>query len=290
MHGWHDYLYMNIWSPPQYLGRLHPHSAGMLKEAVENTLVVRYNDLDEVEEVLARERGQVAALFVEPVAHNVGCILPKPGFLEGLRDLCTMYDVILIFDEVVTGFRHALGGYQSICGVVPDITVLAKAMSNGYPCAAICGRADLMDNFSSAGGPVTISGTFNANPVGLSAALATIEILEKNEVHHHIFKLGEMMRQGLADITHRLGIPAYVTGVGSTFVSYFLEGPVESFDDVLRHDADLFVAFTLKMIERGFFLLPMSPRRGYISASHTSEDIARTLEAANDSLKEVTGR
>ena len=290
MHGWHDYLYMNIWSAPQKIGQRDPHSTGLLQEAIEHTIVLRYNDLDQVEDTLKAEHDDIAALFVEPIAHTMGCVPPKPGFLEGLRELCTQYGVILVFDEIVTGFRHSLGGFQSLCKVTPDITVLGKGMSNGYPCAAICGRADIMDNFNSAIGTVAIAGTHNANPVGLAAALATIEILELKQVHPYIFELGEMMRQGLEEIVDRIGLKAHVAGFGSIFVLYFGEGPMHSFSDVLRSDADSSTDYARKMIERGFLIFPMNGRRCCISASHTINDITSTLQAAEDSLAEMATR
>ena len=288
-HGVHDYLLRNLTStPPERMGKLDAGSAGILPEALENTLVCEFNNLDDVERTLARHRGQVAAIILEPVAHNMGCVLPHPEFLPGLRDLCTTHGAVLIFDEVITGFRHHLGGYQALCGVKPDLTTLGKAIANGFPLAAVCGKAEIMDRFSTRpDGDTFFAGTYNGNAVGCVAALATLEILECEPVHQHVFRLGERLRQGLAEIHQRLGVPATVAGFGSVFLTYFMEGPIESYTDLLRNDAARFVAYRRRMIERGIFKIPVNLKRSHISYSHTDAHIDRTLEMAEDVLKEI---
>ena len=287
-HGFHDYVLLNLSSPADKVGKLDPGSAGMLPAALENTLVCNYNRLDDVELALQRNRGEVAAIIVEPVAHNVGCILPCPGFLAGLRELATMQDVVLIFDEVITGFRHHLGGYQAICGVTPDLTTLAKAMGNGFPIAAVCGKSEIMDRFKTRpGGDTFFSGTFNGNAASCAAALATLDVLEREPVHARIFALGERMRKGLAEIHRRLGIRATVAGFGSIFVTYFMDGPVETYTDLLANDADRFVEYRRRLIDRGIFKMPTNFKRAHISYAHTEEDIDRTLQVAEDVLKEM---
>lgn len=163
--------------------------------------------------------------------------------MQGLRRICTEEGIILVFDEVITGFRHDLGGYQRICGVTPDLTTLGKAIANGYPCAAICGKRGLMQRFATGGGDVFFAGTYNAHPLAMAAALATIEELESGKVHKHIFRLGEEIRQGLKEMIGRLGMKAYVTGFGSVFVVYFLEPPVDNYTDLLRSDSKKDLAF-----------------------------------------------
>src|SRR3954470_6101068 len=170
-HGWHDSVAMNVISLRENVGRKDPLSKGVLPEVIDATIVCRFNDADEVERALADH--DVAAIIVEPIPHNIGAVLPRPGFLERLRELATKHGTVLIFDEVITGFRHALGGYQSICGVTPDLTTRATALGNGYPVAAVAGRADWMEHFATAGGDVFFGGTFNGHPVGLAATLAT---------------------------------------------------------------------------------------------------------------------
>jgi glutamate-1-semialdehyde 2,1-aminomutase len=214
--GFHDYVLRNGLSSPELVGRRDPGSAGMLDAAVDATEVCRFNDLDDVRRVLDE---QIAAVVIEPIGHNSPGILPEPGFLEGLRALCDETGSLLIFDEVITGFRHHLGGFQAICGVLPDLTTLGKAIANGFPIAAIAGRREHMQHFNTtATGDVHFGGTYNGNAVGVEAALATIDELERGEVHARVFALGERMRDGLAAIAGEAGIPAVVGGYGSLFV------------------------------------------------------------------------
>ena len=285
-HGWHDYVCRNVASPPEKLGKLDPASAGVLPEALENTLVCRFNDLGDVERVLSRHRGEIAGMILEPVQHYSGCILPQDGFLQGLRSMTRDHGIVLIFDEIVTGFRHGLGGYQKLAGVTPDLTALGKAMANGFPIAALCGKAAVMDRFNTnPAGDVLFAGTYNAHPVGCAAALATIEILEREPVHEHLFRLGEKARKGLREICARLGIPAAVEGFGSIFLTYFMEGTPHHYEDVLRNDAERFVAYRRGLLERGIFKVPKNLRRSHLSFSHTDRHIDDLLNAAEDVLR-----
>jgi len=287
-HGTYDAVLMNVTSSSDQIGQPHPGSAGILPAVIGNTLVCTYNCLSEVEQILATHRNQVAAIIVEPIAHNMGCVLPKPGLLEGLRELTTQNGALLIFDEVITGFRHHLGGYQSICGVRPDLATFGKAIANGYPLAAICGRAEIMDHFSTRpGGDTFFAGTYHGHPLGCAAALATIEVLEREPVHEHIFRLGERLRRGLCEIHQRLGTGATVAGFGSVFVIYFGPGPFENYTDCLRNDADRFIDYRQRLIARGIFEMPANLKRAHISYSHSDADIDRSLEVAEDVLKEM---
>jgi len=284
-HGWHDYLAMNVITPREKLGMKDPLSAGSLEGALKETLVCEFNNLEDVAQAVQNNRGEVAAMILEPVPHNIGCVLPQPGFLQGLRELTRENGIILIFDEVITGFRHSLGGYQKLCGVVPDLTTLGKAMANGYPIAAVCGKRELMDQFNTReGGCAFFAGTYNGHPFACAAAAATIEVMEKQAVHDHVFRLGEKMRQGLKEILQHLKIKATVAGFGSIFLIYFLEGPIYNYADLLRNDQDLFVSYRRKLIDRGIFQMPMNLKRSHISFSHTDEDIERTLQASEEVL------
>jgi glutamate-1-semialdehyde 2,1-aminomutase len=283
--GFHDYVLRNVLSPPELVGRRDPQSKGMLDAAVDATLVCRFNDLDDVEATLAANPEQVAAIIVEPVAHNSPGLVPKPGFLEGLRRLCDREGTLLIFDEVITGFRHHIGGYQAIAGVMPDLTTMGKAIANGLPLAAIAGRRELMERYTThPAGDVHYGGTFNGNAVAVEAGIATIEQLEDGRVHEHIYALGERMRAGLREIAGRAGIPAVVGGLGSLFVLCFMEGPLETYDDVLRNDTDLFMRYRRELVARGVFEMPESLGRSHISASHSEDDIDRSLAAAEEAL------
>jgi len=277
-HGWHDSVAMNVISLPENVGRRDPLSKGVLPEVTEATIVCRFNDAEDVERALTEH--DVAAIILEPIPHNIGAVLPEDGFLERLRELATRHGTVLVFDEVITGFRHALGGFQSIAGVTPDLTTLGKAMGNGWPISALGGSAELMDMFSTTPGrPAFFAGTFNGHPPTAAAALATIEKLQREPVHEHVFSLGERTRRGLEELYGRLGIPAVVSGYGSVFLTYFLEGPVRSYDDLLANDVDLFVGYRRELMKEGIFELPLNLKRSHFSFAHTDADVDRLLEA-----------
>lgn len=284
-HGFHDYVLRNVISAPDRIGKRDPMSAGMLPAAVDATLVCRYNDLESVRAVFAEHGEQIAAIIVEPVAHNSPSILDQPGFLEGLRKVCDDHRALLIFDEVITGFRHALGGYQSICGVMPDLSTFAKAIANGYPVAVIAGRRDLLEQYNTTqAGNVTFAGTYNGSPVAMAAALATIEILETEPVHDHLYALGDRMRAGLRRIAADLDVPVVVSGYGSLYAMLFMEGPLHSYDDVVRNDTDLFVAYRKELVRRGVLEMPENIGRNHIMYAHTVADIDRALDISRDAL------
>jgi glutamate-1-semialdehyde 2,1-aminomutase len=286
-HGWHDYVLRNVISSSNLVGGRDPGSAGMLEEAIDNTIVCTFNDLDDVEQRVAEKPGGIAAIILEPIPHNVGCIMPKPEFLSGLRRLCDREGIVLVFDEVITGFRHHIGGYQSICGVTPDITTMGKAIANGFPIAAIGGRYDLMQRFNTrVGGDVFFSGTFNGHSSCLAAALATIEVLETGRVHEHIFRLGEKIRQGLREIVARNGYECTVAGFGSVYTLYFMkEKAIENYSDLLDNDSGLYVNYRRELMKRGIFEIPMNLKRNHVGFSHTDADIETSLEAAEEALR-----
>lgn len=288
-HGWHDSVSLNVISEPARVGHQDPISTGILPGVLDQTRVCRYNDLADVERAL-RDR-QVAAVIIEPIPHNIGAVLPEPGFLAGLRRLCDEYGTILIFDEVITGIRHGMGGYQGVEGITPDLTTLGKAIANGYPLGAVGGRADLMQRFSARpGGPVFFAGTYNGHPVAAAAALATLAKLRREPVHEHIFALGDKARTGLRDLFAELGVPAVVSGFGSVFVTYFQDGPVRSYDDLLRNDKDLFVGYRLAQLEHGVFELPLNLKRSHFSYAHTAAHVDQLLAATAAAVRVVLDR
>jgi glutamate-1-semialdehyde 2,1-aminomutase len=287
-HGSHDYVLPNTLTIQTKSGTTIDTnaSAGMLPAASASVLVARYNDLDSVRSLFTANEGAIAGVIVEPLLHNAATILPEPGFLEGLRELCDTTGAVLIFDEVITGFRHALGGYQSIAGVVPDVTTFAKAMANGFPIGAIGGRAEVMDHFNTArGGDVFYSGTYNGNGIAVAAALATIDVLETQPVYERIYALGEQMRAGLATIVARVGAPATVVGFGSIYGLIFVPGPVLTYEDVRANDVESFLCYKTELLERGVLEMPSgNAMRCHVSYSHTTEDVDRTLAAAEEAL------
>ena len=290
-HGWHGYVLRNGLSAPEMVGQRDQGSAGMLDEEIDSTLVCTFNDLADVQATVAAHPEQVAAIILEPIPHNIGCVMPKQEFLEGLRTLCDAQGIVLIFDEVITGFRHGIGGYQSVCGVTPDLTTMGKAMANGFPIAALAGKSAIMDHFNTnPGGKVFFAGTYNGHAGSVAAALATIEEMETGKVFEHIFRLGDRMRDGLRKIVNDLDLVWTVAGFGSVYTLYFMDGPAENYTDLLRNDDDLYVRYRRGLNDRGVFELPMTLKRNHISYSHTEADIDRTLEAAEEVLREMSGR
>ena len=280
--GFHDSVLVGTLTP----GRRDRGSAGMLDASVEATVVCRFNDLEDVERAFRSNPGQIAGVIVEPIAHNSPGIMPVPGFLEGLRAMCDREGTLLVFDEVITGVRHHLGGAQKLLGVTPDVATFGKAIANGYPLAAVAGRREHMERFNTtADGDVHFGGTYNGGAVGVEAALATLQHLERNPVHEHVYRLGDRMRAGLRAIGEEAGVPVLASGYGSLFVLLFMEGPLNAFEDVLRNDTALFGRYRRELIARGIFEMPESLGRSHISAAHTDDDVDRSLEAARDALR-----
>ncbi|WP_208810767.1 aspartate aminotransferase family protein [Micromonospora echinofusca] len=288
-HGWHDSVSLNVISAPDRVGVPDPISTGILPEVLDATLVLRFNDVAAVRAAFAEHGADIAAVIVEPVPHNVGCLLPDQEFLAALRDECTRAGSVLIFDEVITGFRHDLGGWQRISGITPDLTTLGKAIANGYPIGALGGRADLMDLFSThPGAPAFFAGTYNGHPAVVAAALATLTKLRDEPVHEHVYRLGDRVRAGLTEVFADLGVDAVVTGYGSVFVSYFMSGPVpRTYDDLLRNDAGMFIGYRRRLPEHGIFELPLNLKRSHISYAHTDADVDRLLEATRAAVADT---
>ncbi|MFD7432899.1 aspartate aminotransferase family protein [Streptomyces sp. NPDC059814] len=288
-HGWHDSVSLNVISAPEKVGGHDPISTGILPEVLEATLVLPFNDSEAVRRTFAEHGSDIAAVIVEPVPHNVGALLPYQEFLTTLREETTKAGSVLIFDEVITGFRHSLGGWQEISGVTPDLTTLGKAIANGAPVGAIGGRADLMDLFSTRpGAPAFFAGTYNGHPSVVAAALATLRKLREEPVHDHVFRLGGRVRSELTGLYERLGVPAVVTGYGSVFVSYFMPGEApRTYADLLNNDASLFVGYRRKLLEHGLFELPLNLKRSHISYAHTDADVDRLIEGTEAAVKAV---
>jgi glutamate-1-semialdehyde 2,1-aminomutase len=289
-HGWYDAVALNVNSAVGKTNVRDPLSAGSLASVLDQTLVVPFNSASALEQAFQAHGRDIAAVIIEPILHFVGAILPKEGFLERVRSLCSQYGAILIFDEAITGFRHALGGYQAICGVQPDLTTLGKAIANGLPIGAVAGPVDLMEQFSThPGRPVLFAGTYNGHPAMAAAAGATIAKLESESVHERLFMLGDRLRAGLKAVYHRLGVEAVVSGYGSVTITYFLSGAVTEYEDLLRHDAQLFVSYRSRLLQRGIFELPLNFKRNNLSFAHDESDIDRLIEATELAVGEVLG-
>ncbi|HYQ68654.1 aspartate aminotransferase family protein [Actinophytocola sp.] len=287
-HGWSDAVARNVISAPDRAYGRDPLSGGILAQAVDSTLIAEFNDLDSVTALFDRFPDRVAAVIMEPIPHNVGALVPTSEFVSGLRKLTEVNDALLIFDEVITGLRHSLGGYQQVIGVTPDLTTFGKGLGNGFPSGGVAGRRDLMEHFNGQTGDVLLAGTFNGNPIGCAAALATIGYLQEHpDFYERTFALGERMRTGLAEIVTELNIDATVAGFGGVFVLYFAKPPALGYRDLMRNNDEAYVAFHRGMTDRGFLMLPMALKRNHISGAHTAEDVERTLEAARDVLGEL---
>lgn len=288
-HGWHDAVARNVASAREKAYGRDPLSQGILDDAIDSTVIAEFNDLGSVEALYEAYPDQIAAIILEPVPHNVGALLPTQEFLQGLRDITTREGSVLIFDEVITGFRHAPGGYQQISGITPDLTTYGKSMGNGHAVAGMGGSTELMSRFSSAGGDVLLAGTFNGNPASMAAAVTTLSLISDPEVgfHDHVYRLGDRMRAGLTEITQRHSIPSIVTGIGSVFVTYFMDGPVSGYRDLLRNNDVAYAMFHRRMTDAGFVMYPMALKRNHVSGAHTEDDIDRTLEAADTVLGDM---
>jgi glutamate-1-semialdehyde 2,1-aminomutase len=278
-HGHADCLLVAAGSGAATLGI--PGSAGVPEGAARDTLVVPYNDLPAVEQALAG--GDVAAVIVEPVAGNMGLIEPAPGYLEGLRAATTRAGTVLIFDEVITGFRVAFGGAQAHYRVTPDLTTLGKIIGGGLPAAAFGGRADIMRHLAPLG-PVYQAGTLSGNPVAMAAGLKMLELLARPGVYERLDALGRRLGDGLLAAARDAKIPACLNRVGSLLTLFFAPGPITDYATAKTADTARFGAFFRKMRDRGVFLPPSQFEAMFVSLAHTDEDIETIVAAARASL------
>jgi glutamate-1-semialdehyde 2,1-aminomutase len=263
-------------------------SAGVPAGAARDTLVVPWNDLAAMRTLfeLPGNRGQIAALIVEPIPGNIGCVPPAAGYLEGLRELCTEHGVLLVFDEVMTCFRVAWGGAQLRYGVKPDLTCLGKVVGGGLPAAAFGGRADVMSKLAPLG-PVYQAGTLSGNPLALAAGLATIEILSRPGTYEHLEKLGARLEAGLRAAAAEAGVPAQLNRVGAMFTSFFSAEPVTDYASAKKSDTQRFGRFFRGMLERGVYLAPSQFEAAFLSLAHTEADIDTAIAAARAALAEA---
>ena len=296
--GWPDDVAFNLMDPAEALAghapgeehALRPFSAGIPESVRGNVHVVEFNDLPAAEAVLAR--GGIAAVILEPILQNIGIVKPAPGYLEGLRALCDAHGTVLIFDEVKTGFRHALAGYQSICGVTPDLCTFGKAVANGYPVGVVGGRREVMSTFNhpDPAKRALIAGTYNAHPVAVAATKAALTKLKtrQGEVYGHLEALGARMEAGLTELFGRHNYPATVVRQGSAFVVYFMDHVPENWSDIARNnDAARDVAYRKALIEKGVFYFPVTTKQGSISFAHTEADIDETLAITEEVLNSM---
>lgn len=280
-HGHADFLLVKAGSGALTLGV--PDSAGVPQQVAAETLTARFNHLEDVEALLKQYPGEIAAILVEPVAGNMGCIPPEPGFLEGLRKLADGQNTVLIFDEVMTGFRVALGGAQARYGVTPDITTLGKIVGGGMPAAAYGGRKDIMAQVAP-DGPMYQAGTLSGNPLAMVAGLETLCQLEQPGFYEALEEKTTTLMQGLTSICNQKNLPAFGTQVGSMFTLFSTATRVTDYDTAVTSDRERFNRFFWSMLERGIYLAPSQFESGFMSAAHSDADIEATLKAAAESL------
>ncbi len=266
-----------------------PLSAGVPKSLAALTIVVDYNDIDSAAKVFEKYGKGIAACIIEPVAANMGVVLPKSGYLRSLRKLCSDNKSLLIFDEVITGFRFCFGGAEKIFKVRPDLTCLGKIIGGGLPCAAVGGKAEVMDMLSPQGA-VYQAGTLSGNPLATAATIATLKLLKNKNFYSRLEEKSKMLHLGLINAAKKASVPLTVNRVGSLLSCFFTEKPVFSFADAKSADAGLFKAFFAEMLKQGIYLAPSPFEAMFISAAHSKKDIEKTIRAAQNSLKVIKNR
>ncbi len=252
-HGHADMLLVAAGSGAATLGL--PGSAGVPAGAVKDTLLVPYNDADAIEQILEANKDEVAAIILEPVCGNMGCVPPRPGYLERVRELTRAHGAVLIFDEVMTGFRVALGGAQDRLGVTPDLTCLGKVVGGGLPVGAYGGRRDIMEHVAPLG-PVYQAGTLSGNPLGVAAGLTTLKLLQREDPYARLDELTARLVQGLRDRANAHGVPFYATQIGAMFGGFFTAEEVWNYDDAKKGDTERFARWHAAMLERGVYMAP----------------------------------
>jgi glutamate-1-semialdehyde 2,1-aminomutase len=283
-HGHADSLLVAAGSGVATLGI--PGSPGVPEAFTELTVTAPFNDLGAVADAMVRWGREIACVIVEPVAGNMGLVLPEPGFLAGLRDLCNRHGALLVFDEVMTGFRVAHGGAQQRFGVTPDLTCLGKVMGGGLPAAAYGGPAGLLDRMAP-DGPVYQAGTLSGNPLAMAAGCATLDRLGKRGVYTQLERTARSLADGLAAAAAEAGVPFTASAIGGMFGFFFHAGPVRNFADAKKADAAAFRRFFAAMLAAGVYLAPSAFEAGFVSLAHRPREIAATLKAARGAFDAV---
>ena len=263
-----------------------PSSPGVTPGTAADTISLPYNRLEPVEEAFSQAGGEIAAVIVEPVAGNMGVVLPAEGFLQGLREITRRHGALLIFDEVITGFRLAPGGAQELYGVQPDLTCLGKILGGGLPVGAYGGRRELMELLAPLG-PVYQAGTLSGNPLAMEAGLATLELLHRPGAYERLEALSARLADGLRRAGEQAGVPVTLNRAGSMLTAFFTSEPVTSYETATRADTARYARFHQAMLWRGVYLAPSQFEAAFVSLAHGDEEIDRTLEAAEEALREV---
>ncbi len=256
-----------------------PDSAGVPASLAEHTLIAPYNDQSAVQNLFAQYPGQVACVIVEPVAGNMGVVLPRDGFLKGLEEMCRQNGALLIFDEVITGFRLNYGGAQKVYGITPDLTCLGKIIGGGMPVGAYGGRREIMEKVSPLG-PIYQAGTLSGNPLAMTCGLATLEVLQQRDVYRQLDLLTKELCEGLENLIQKKGIPARINRCGSMFTLFFTEDEVCDYTTAKKSDTGKYAGYFRRMLEGGVWLPPSQFEACFVSLAHTTKDIEKTINVA----------
>jgi glutamate-1-semialdehyde 2,1-aminomutase len=283
-HGHVDSLLVQAGSGATTLGV--PDSSGIPIDSVKDTITLPFNDLDKVNAACKAHGRDIACLIVEPVAGNMGVIPPKQGFLEGLREITARYNIVLIFDEVMTGFRVALGGAQELYGIKPDMTTLGKIVGGGLPVGAFGGRRDIMEKLAPTG-PVYQAGTLSGNPLAVACGIATLKILSKGNVHKRLEKMSRDLSRGLKEAADKSGVKVFQTRVGSMLCLFFTEEKVVDYKTALSSDRTKYAVYFHNMLKRGVYLAPSQFEAAFLSTAHSEDDIDKTIRAAQEAMRKV---
>jgi len=283
-HGHADFLLVKAGSGALTLGQ--PDSAGVPTAFSQHTLVLPFNEPEAVRAAFAAHPNQIAAVILEAVPGNAGVYLPKPGYLEFLREITSANGAVLIFDEVMTGFRLAFGGAQERFGIRPDLSCFGKIIGGGLPVGAFGGRADIMDLLAPLG-PVYQAGTLSGNPLAMAAGLSALRELKAGGIYEKLERLGALLESGMKAAASNAGVPVQFNRCGSMFCAYFTETPVWNLDEALRCNRDRFARFFHGMLDEGVYIAPSQFEAGFLSAAHTEKDVELTVEAAARVLKQL---
>ena len=256
-----------------------PDSPGVPADFAKHTLTAEYNSLESVNTLVAENKGAIACIIVEPVAGNMGTVPPREGFLEGLRNICTKEGIVLIFDEVMSGFRVAYGGAQELYGVTPDMTTLGKIIGGGLPVGAFGGKREIMEKLSPSGG-VYQAGTLSGNPLAMTAGIETLKLLKQPGFYAQLEEKSRQVAEGIAQAARTAGYPIYSTRVGSMFCAFFTKGEVHDWPTAAACDTKAFARYFLAMLNEGVYLAPSQFETAFVSAAHTDADIEKTIAAA----------
>jgi len=276
-HGHSDALLVKAGSGAATFGV--PDSPGVPQDFAKHTLTAAFNSLDSVKRLISENKGQIACIIIEPIAGNMGTVPPQPGFLEGLRQLCSDEGMVLIFDEVMSGFRVALGGAQEVYGVTPDMTTLGKIIGGGLPVGAFGGKKEIMSLLSPSGG-VYQAGTLSGNPLAMAAGIATLKLLQQPGFYQQLEEKSAYLAAGIAKAARDAGYPLFSTRVGSMICAFFTKQEVTDWESAATCDTKAFATYFRAMLEEGIYLAPSQFETGFVSIAHTSEELDRTIAAA----------